>query len=228
MPGIRLVTVALLVASGCTHEAGGLRPTSEAQPQEGAKDAARAESAGVVMVASGNAWKGQPENLERDLTPVLVHLENHSGRPLRLEYGAFSLVGGESRFKYAAVPPLVLSPNLSSGQGVGGAGRGETLDLGAAGAYRQGDPHNPFIGSYGPYYPNTTGGGRCADPLPSSDMLAKALPEGTLIDGGQVSGFLFFQGVATRESQVVLQARLVDENSGELFGSLDIPFQVRK
>jgi hypothetical protein len=43
-----------------------------------------------------------------------------------------------------------------------------------------------------------------------------------------VEGFLYFQGVAERESQVVLQARLVDGRTGEPFGTLDIPFQVRR
>jgi hypothetical protein len=59
-------------------------------------------------------------------------------------------------------------------------------------------------------------------------MLEQALPEGTLEAGGRVEGFLYFQGVAERESQVVLQARLVDGRTGEPFGTLDIPFQVRR
>lgn len=228
MRGTLLVTAALLVAPGCMHDAS-LRPASDAQPQQGVKDAARAESSGVVLVASGNAWKGEPDHLEHSLVPVLVRVENHSGRPLRLEYGFFTLVSsGESRFQYAAVPPLMLSPHLSDGPSMGGSGpgRGESLDM-RGGAYRQVDPHSPFVGSTGPYYPNTAGR-QCVDPLPSPDMIEKALPEGTLVDGGRIEGFLYFQGVTERESQVVLNARLVDGSSGETFGSLDIPFQVKK
>lgn len=237
MRGIGLVAASLLVASGCIREAQ-LRPSTGAQLQQGDKDAARAETSGVVLVADGTAWKGTPENLERSLTPVQVRLENHSGRPLRLEYAGFAIVGAESRFRYAAVPPLALSNSVASSEGPGRVGlylgTGPGWGYGPYGRYgRYGSggygPRGPFVGPYNPFYPDPYYGGyRCEEPLPTEDMLEQALPEGTLGDGGRVEGFLYFQGVAQRESQVVLQARLVDANSGEPFGTLDIPFQVRK
>jgi len=58
-------------------------------------------------------------------------------------------------------------------------------------------------------------------------MLKQALPEGTLAPGGSISGFLYFQGITERERQVTLQARLVDAETGEKFGELGIPFEVR-
>ncbi|RKG69542.1 hypothetical protein D7W79_32855 [Corallococcus exercitus] len=57
-------------------------------------------------------------------------------------------------------------------------------------------------------------------------MLNNALPEGTLEPGGTQEGFLYFQGVARREDAVTLQVKLVDAQTGEPFGALDIPFQV--
>jgi hypothetical protein len=233
------VAASLLIAAGCIPEAS-LRPSTGAQLQQGDANAARAETSGVLLVADGAAWKGTPENLERSLTPVRVRLENHSGRPLRLQYGDFALVGQESRFRYAAVPPLTLGNGVASVQpGRSGrvglyVGTAPTWAYGPYGRYgrfgsgRYG-PRGPFVGPYNPFYPDPYYGGyRCEEPLPTQDMLAQALPEGVLEAEGRVEGFLYFQGVTARESQVLLQARLVDANTGESFGTLDIPFQVRK
>ena len=245
MRALGAVAAALLFAAGCIPETR-LRPTTEAQLIQGDRDAARAEASGVVLVADGAAWKGTPENLERSLTPVLVRLENHSGRPVRLQYGDFALVGTESRFRYAAVPLLSLSNGVASVEpGTGGAGRA-ALHLGFGAGWgpqwRQGPygrhgryyggrygPRGPFVGPYyDPFYPSPYQAYSCQEPLPTQDMLTQALPEGTLEDGGRVEGFLYFQGVAARERGVVLQARLVDANTGEPVGTVDIPFQVRE
>ncbi|NMO18176.1 hypothetical protein HPC49_32365 [Pyxidicoccus fallax] len=235
MRALGLAAAALLLAAGCIPETQ-LRPTTDAQRVQGGSDAARAEASGVTLVADGAAWKGTPENLERSLTPVLVRLENHSGRPLRLQYGDFALVGTESRFRYSAVPPLAINNGglASASQGTGGSGR-TSLYLGFGTGWGYGPysswsywPRGPFVGPYyNPFYPDPYWYGQaCQEPLPTADMLSQVLPEGTLGDGGRVGGFLYFQGVAARESRVVLQARLVDANTGEPMGTLDIPFQV--
>jgi hypothetical protein len=78
---------------------------------------------------------------------------------------------------------------------------------------------DPFYGS--PYV-------YCDEPLPTRDMVEQALPEGTLENGGTVAGFLYFHDVSDRERQVLLQARLVDASTGQPFGQLTIPFEVRK
>jgi len=64
-------------------------------------------------------------------------------------------------------------------------------------------------------------------PLPSQDMIAQALPEGAVNDGGRVSGFVYFQHVASREHQVSFEMQLVDGPTGEEFGSVSIPFIVQ-
>ena len=236
MRGLGPVAAALLLAAGCIPETQ-LRPDPSAQRLQGDKDAARAEASGVQLVADGAAWKGMPENLERSLTPVRVTLENRSGRPVRLAYGDFALVSPESHFRYAAIPPLTLS-GASLSSGYGGSGREDFLPLGPGpgwgygpyGRYASGGRwgRGPFIGPYrDPFYPYPYAA-QCEERLPTQDMLEQALPEGTLEDGGRVEGFLYFQGVAARESRVVLQARLVDASSGEPLGTLDIPFQVRE
>ncbi|WP_163869905.1 hypothetical protein [Myxococcus eversor] len=239
-----LVPVAtLLLAAGCVTESK-LKPSLDAQVLQGDKDTAIAKSSGVTLVADGAAWKGSPSNLERTLTPVYVRLENQSGRTLRIRYEDFSLVGTESRFSYSALPPFTLRQSMVSSsstqgtlEGTGGSGSGSVY-IGAGPGWRTGYGYGygPRGGWGNPFYPGYGWGGypgpyttyQCEEPLPTRDMLQKALPEGTLADGGTVQGFIYFQVVTGRENGVVLRANPVDANSGESLGTLDIPFQVGK
>jgi hypothetical protein len=227
-----LMSAALLGAAACMPEAR-LQPLPAARTVAGDEAAAVAEEAGVRLVADGDAWRGNPGNLERSLTPVEVRLENRSGRPLSVKYEHFTLVGG-SRFRYSAVSPLELGGALAllePASGTGGAGVGVGVELGWGWGRHHPYGWGPWPGWYdpfwGPYYPGPRGYPACQEPLPTRDMLTQALPEGTLEEGGTLAGFLYFQGVAEREKAVTLRARLVDARNGETFGVLDIPFEVR-
>ncbi|QDF00668.1 hypothetical protein [Myxococcus xanthus] len=229
MRALMPTAAALFILTGCAAETQ-LRPSPGAQVLQSDANAAKAATDGIVLVADGTAWKGTPKNLELSLTPVFIQLENRGQRPLRIKYGVFSLVGTQSRFRYAALAPLSLGDTVISGQ-EGTGGSGAALGFSSGWGYGRYRPFGGFgVGSYmGPYYPDPYYAGyQCREPLPTRDMLQKALPEGTLEPGGRMSGFLYFQGVGSREGQVVLQARLVDAESGEPLGTLDIPFQVRK
>jgi hypothetical protein len=244
--------LAALLAASCVSETK-LQPLPSAPTTR--SGAVTTEAEGVRLVADGDAWRGSPSNLENLVTPVAVRLENQSGRPLRIQQEDFTLQG-ESGFRYAALPPLELkeeglgvggSGQVSFGVGVGMAvpwawAPGPFPSTYGWGPWGPGwyDPffhgpwHGPWndpwygpygYGSYGPYvggywYPPP-------EPLPTRDMLRQALPEGTLEEGGTIAGFLYFQGVSEREGHVTLQARLVDANTGEQFGTLSIPFEVR-
>lgn len=228
----------LLLAASCVSGPR-LQPTTEAQVLPANRDTAVTESSGVKLMADASVWKGSPSNLGQTLTPVYVRLDNQSGRALRINYDDFSLLGAESRFHYSALPPFSLrqSGMSSSEQGTGGSGRtsffvGSSGSWGGGGYYgRRGPWGSPFYApyyGYGPYYPGPYASYQCEEPLPTRDMLRKALPEGTLEDGGTVQGFVYFQAVTGRENGVVLQMRPVDASSGESLGTLDIPFQVAK
>ncbi|MDC0712597.1 hypothetical protein POL68_29305 [Stigmatella sp. ncwal1] len=218
--------VAAMLFVGCIPRTQ-LQPRADAQALAQEPNAAVTEQAGIKLVADGAAWKGHPGNLDRRLTPVEVRLENLGNRPLRIRYEQFDLMGG-SRFQYAALPPsslkdvvapgprCVLSPAPLHWHHTGGWRRGLGWRPWGLGPF-----YDPF---YDPYYTRTV---PCDEPLPTQDMLKQALPEGTLAPGGSISGFLYFQGLAERESQVTLQTRLVDAQTGETFGELDIPFVVR-
>ncbi|CAM3737827.1 hypothetical protein G4177_01230 [Corallococcus sp. ZKHCc1 1396] len=233
-----LGAAALLLVAGCAAETK-LRPSPEAGVLQDGKSGAVTEQAGVRLVADGSAWRGYPSDLERRLTPVYVRLENQGERALKLQYPGFALVGAESRFRYTALAPLSLQKAVSSRDDgapdassavIAPAGRWRVgVGVGSAYGYR---PRRgfvpPYYGPWGsPFYdPYLYGRPQCQEPLPTEDMINNALPEGTLEPGGTLEGFLYFQGVASREDAVTLQVKLVDAESGEPFGALDIPFQV--
>lgn len=222
-----------VLAAGCVTPTT-LRPPATAPTTRTGQPLAEGE--GVRLVASGDAWRGNPRYLENVVTPVEVRLENQSGRPLRIAYEDFTLVGG-SRFEYAALTLFELREEGESA--VGGSGLdgreprvrawvGSPLRWGMSG--RGWNAWGP--GWYGPgWYDPFFGGGWYArpapQPLPTEDMVRRALPRGTLPPGGTLTGFLYFQNVGEREGQVTLQARLVDARTGETFGTLSIPFDVR-
>ncbi|XXF77726.1 hypothetical protein P2318_32460 [Myxococcaceae bacterium GXIMD 01537] len=233
--------LALVGAAGCVRETQ-LRPQPEAQVLPTNKAAAEATENGVRLIADGNSWRGSPSDLESSLTPVRVRLENHSGKPLRVQYSDFILEGA-SRFRYAAIPPLELNRKAqdeAAVSGTGGSGveagvpvnasygwsSGWRVGVGYGWGWGWGWPgwYDPFWGS--PYYPGPYPYPACSEPLPTRDMLKQALPEGVLENGGAVQGFLFFQGVGGREDAVSLRARLVDARDNEPFGSVSIPFTV--
>src|SRR5882762_2420697 len=91
----------LVVATsiGCAHEPE-LKPAPEAKVLPSRKDVAMQSVAGVRVEVAGDAWKGNPSNLAEVLIPVRVAIENQSGRPLRLRYSEFTLIG-ENGFHYA-------------------------------------------------------------------------------------------------------------------------------
>ena len=64
--------------------------------------------------------------------------------------------------------------------------------------------------------------------LPTQDMLSQALPEGAVQNGGKVAGFIYFQGVGKRESNVTFTMNLVDATNGQSFGQASIPLAVSK
>ncbi len=213
-----------------------LRPRADARQVPGDTSAAVAEAHGVRLIADGAAWKGRPGDLERRMTPVEVRVENHSGRTLNIRYANFDLLGA-SRFHYAALSPERIQESGNAQPQCVAAYTPGYWGLYGAWGPRWGWRHNtpwryPWPGPYydpfwDPFYgpaPYT----RCEEPLPTRDMTERALPEGTLEDGGTVSGFLYFQGIGDRERQVILHAQLVDAKTNQPFGELSIPFQVRR
>jgi hypothetical protein len=246
----------LTLAAGCVaHTQLVPAPGANLVPEE----VAVAADGGVRLLADPDAWRGNPPDLVRVMTPIRVRLDNQSGRPLRVEHADFTLVG-DSGFHFTALSPFTAPREgaeqpavdtapaggprgrLSFGFGVGpGWGWGSPGYPGApwwGGGFGMWGPWRPWWYGPGFYGPGFWGPGywgwdpyyappRIIEPLPTRDMVRKALPEGTLESGGSVDGFLYFPEVSDRAQHVELTARLVDANTGEAFGTLRIPFQVQ-
>ncbi|MFZ5441142.1 MAG: hypothetical protein ACOZQL_14125 [Myxococcota bacterium] len=217
-------------------------------PVPGAERFAFVEAEGVRLWASGSSWDGQPANLEEFLTPVLVTIENVSGRQLRLTPADLTLVGS-SGMHYAALPPL--KADVRSELGLEGqvvlADYHRAVPVRPAPRPHPGHapppkrfwvvrPWVPFhVGV--PLWPapwpwwsvhwHTTHYAQWPVPLPSDDMIRRALPEGVLDDGGTVSGFVYFPQLGARERTVKLELKLADATTGTEWGVARVQFLVR-
>lgn len=76
----------------------------------------------------------------------------------------------------------------------------------------------PYWGYPYPYY--------YATPIPSQDMITQALPEGIVENGGRVSGFLYFQRVVGRETNLRFEARFPDARNSEIVATMGVPLVV--
>jgi hypothetical protein len=210
-PAVALVAL----VTGCAH-AEMLKPAAGVQQVPDEKDTAVAESAGVRLVLSG-VWKGHPGDLWQIVTPVRVAIENHSGAPLRIHYKQFELTGPTGMTVHAIPPFRIQRPGVVT-------------------------PYYPYVDFYvppvfSPWYPGvpTWAGPFDYDPfyfdtyyvwkqpLPSSDMLAKALPVGVLDNGGRITGYLYFQKVPKEVPEVTFTANLVDAKTDKDIGKIAIP-----
>ncbi|HKZ74706.1 MAG TPA: hypothetical protein VJ011_11610, partial [Steroidobacteraceae bacterium] len=96
------VLLVLALTAGCAPT---LRPAPEAQRVPGRELAAITENAGVSMVVEAGAWDARPKNLDRELTPLRVTIENKSNRPVRVRYDDFTIDTGRG-ITYSPLPPL--------------------------------------------------------------------------------------------------------------------------
>jgi len=233
-----------------------LRPAPGDTLAPGKQNVVQADVAGVRVLVGGDAWKGDPADLGQVFTPVLVTIENHSGKAVRVSYVDFNL-SGSTGFKYSAIPPMSAKGQIgraapSSSKislqlavyepAFGKADLSERVQL-ATWEHRYDHqrffiaPHYsfyypgweawPYAYPYDPFYYNSLYA-YWPERLPTQDMLSQALPEGAIQDNGKVAGFLYFQGVGKRETSVTFAMNLVDASNGQSFGQVSIPFSVTK
>jgi hypothetical protein len=215
-----LVAALAVALVGCATQ---LRPAPEAVMLPGPGQAAVAEAAGVRIVASADAWRGDPEGLERVVTPMLVRVENDGAVAVQVRYEDFALVAADGR-RFVAIPPFnvrgVVSTLDRGGYPVYGFGVSPFYPhLAVAPGIYPFDPFYPFY--YDPYWPYWH---RWVT-LPTGDMVQKALPEGVLQPGGRATGFLYFEDVA-KARRVTFEARLPVRDADNRTVSVTIPFVV--
>ncbi|MFN0063934.1 MAG: hypothetical protein ACKVPX_15615 [Myxococcaceae bacterium] len=232
----------LLVASGCATVPY-LSPLPAAQRAQ-TISSAMVEAADVRVTVDGRAWDGEPYDLGDVLLPLLVTVENNSQRPVRIRYPEFALVG-QTGFRYTSIPPLQADGQVrgmllpEGGQVMPAMHRRGGWVVRPRFGYR-----NFFIAPwYRNYYPGFGawwGGPFAWDPyfypraysawplpLPTRDMMERAMPEGVVAPGGRVSGFVYFPTVR-RERWVNFEFKMVDaEQNEQTLGTITIPLEVR-
>ena len=223
----RFLPIALAaVAIACTHTRE-LVPGPGAQTAPGRPSTAEEAVEGVRVQVDPEAWRSR--SVRDVLSPARVHIENGSSRALRVSYGQFTL-GGPSGFRLAALPPyqVVLADAAGSGAtvppGYVGIGQGFVVQPGSARYYRG---VLPWYGQfpYDPVYYNRWYGAWPTN-LPNDEILRHALPEAVLQPGGKLDGFLYFKDQPPGTALTFYMA-LVDGSSGEVFGTVAIPFTVK-
>jgi hypothetical protein len=194
----RTMAVAAAMSVACASE-----PIRSSQPNLPAS--ATAGAAGVRVSASAVPTAG-------DSMRVWLSLENHSGRPLRVAYRDLHLQGS-SGSRYAAVAPVKSKgPPASSF-----VSRDENVTI----------PDPPFEGdsafvfiptlAFDPWFH------RAADlDWRQGGNTGKALPEGSLRNGGSLSGFVYFDGAAGDARGSTLVMELADADGGAALGQVRI------
>jgi len=247
----------LLMLLGC---AGGsaLRPASNAEVSDrGVKGATDL----VAVFAHPDDWAGLPRQID-GYTPVRVRVKNNGDQPVRLRYSDFVLAAPDSsvtpvdprsiegteyvspgRYGYganhgyarhgfhAAPHHTGLASVQHGGHGLGhgihgrghGFGRGIGLGFGHGRGLGYGFGHGGYHGGYS----------RAVE-LPSRDMLATAIPEGSLKPGGRIDGFLYFPTEAAFDqtdpsdsdapSPAPLTVSVVHAETDDTIGKLSLPF----
>lgn len=229
--GLTLLSMVLIV--GCSSRSA-LVPGPGAEVAQGNTLAAISTVDKVHMQVDADAWTGQQVILQK-ITPLKVIIENNSGKPLKIEYRDFALTDLKGK-RYSALPPY----------GIKGTVEKPTLVESYPPIYSPDFDYDGFWVApyYASIYPDIPDWDEPFDfdpwyydqyytywrsiRLPTEQMLKRVLPAGVLDSGGHVTGFLYFQEVNPGEKDVTFTANLVDAKTGEIFGTISIPFKVIK
>lgn len=219
-----MVVVAIGAANAACTRNVELKPVATAQAVAGAVNAAAGEAAGVRVIVEGTPWRGDPADLGTMITPVRVTIENRAKVAVRVRYSDLVLIvtGG---FELRALPPLLFGrPAL-----VAGAAHDPTQ------LFYLAEPYAPFYPGrevwpesvdLDPYYNEANY--LWDAPLPTPEMLARALPEGVVASGGRVSGYVYFQPVPMRMTRATVAFRPSDARTHRSLGTIEIPFLVTR
>src|SRR5690606_22533955 len=195
-PGIACALLLATLSPGCAHDEG-IQPGELLQGDEDAS----ARVAGVRVRVYGDTTLALPDSAVDDVTPVRLVVENHGDEPVRLRYRELTLVepSGHQRL---ALPPLVEGAELPAGVRTA---FGHTRFLVTPDYERVHTSLSTWPGPFAvdPYY-GPTYYTRWAPPLPTAEMVSRALPEGVLEPGGRVDGLVYFEGVSVFSQQVTL------------------------
>jgi len=217
---------AALALSGLSCAQGKMLPAASAHVVPGAPETATAEREGIRVSADGDDWTAAPADLPERLTPVKVRILNHSGAPVLIAYRQFTLVGAHGHV-YRAIPPVPLDQAEGSSVTIEPVyaasnffvaprlhGVYPTLAAWSQPLDRDGDTSTDRYQLWG-------------HDLPTRAIRRMGIPEGVLADGGEISGFLYFENATKRESRLTLHADLDGAQDGDPVTEIDLPFRVQ-
>lgn len=215
-----LATLPWALPTACAHEEG----VAPGEVLRGDEDAAM-RAAGVRARVYADPALALPSPAEGQVTAVRLVLENHGDEPVRLRYRELWLIEPDGRLRLA-LPPFV--NGRAPPEGVRTA-FGHTRFFVAPGYERV---HTTLAAWSGPFqedpYYGPTHFARWTPPLPTPEMVSRALPEGVLEPGGRLDGLVYFEGVSALSSEMTLVAELVNARTGGLMGTLHVPFQPKR
>ena len=213
-----------LALAGCA--AGHLRPASSAHIIPDVPNAAVAEDSGIRIAAEANDWNAAPDDLVERLTPLKVRIINHSGEPIQILYQQFALVGADGR-KYQPLPPAPIAAGATQAPPVHLVYASSKFFVAPRlhGVYPSLETWAVPLARDDGFYARQVA--RWEQDLPSHPMRRMALPEGVLADGGEISGFLYFENATRKERRVTFQADLGAPPQGDEITQIEIPFVVR-
>ena len=244
VPSMRpVMPLALLPAAliACAHQRAAEESSRSART-------ATAETNSIRVTASTDAWKDSRSGSARQFTPINVSVENHSGRTLSLAYHDFSLVdrtGGQ----YLPLVGMRAKPREAAQRSVMASaayqhvevyaptsescGRQDRLAEAPYQAFSYTGPlplNNVGLSYTGPQpasgvFPYASGGdSRCPEQLPTPQMVTEALPEKPLPNEARTEGFVYFQAQGDRGAPAELTMNLVDAETGQSFGQVELNF----
>lgn len=229
--GFVIFSMVLLVGCASRSE---LVPGPGAEVAKGNTLGAISNVDNVHIQVDAEAWRGQKVILEK-ITPLKVIIENKSGKPLNIEYKDFALTDSKGK-RYSALPPYGIKGTVEKPYLVHEYPPIYSPDFDYDGFWVAPyyasiypdipDWDEPF--DFDPWYYNQYYTDWTAVHLPTEQMLKRVLPAGVLDNGGHLTGFLYFQEVNPGEQDVTFTANLVDAKTGEIFGTISIPFKVIK
>lgn len=203
-------------------------PAASAHTIPGAPEAAADQQAGVRVSAEGNDWNSVPADLPGRLTPVKVRIVNHSGVPIEILYQQFALKGAHGRV-YQPIPLLPVDHQHPID------GAGTVNPIYSASSFYVGSKFHDIYPSL-PAWPQPLARDdgfydrqyqRWDKDLPTHAMQRMGLPEGVLADGGEISGFLYFENATRKENRLTFQAGIDGVRQGDELAEIDIPFLVQ-
>jgi hypothetical protein len=214
-----------LLAVACSSEMTQLQPAAAVV---GSAQAVTRDS-GVTLSVATRTWPGA-NRVDEMVTALQVRIENESAHAILIRHSDFSLVSSAGT-RYLAIPPVrvdasslrvdasyeFISPDF------------EYVEFRAAPYYASIFPGLPTYADFSAdpshygYYDYWRRSG-----LPTPSMLARALPEGVLDEGGRLSGWLYFQKLTERDERVALRASFEAAVSGTRVASFEIPFTVKR